>query len=272
MARRVFHLIAAVMLGAISFALAIPAAHADDLGNFLGQVNALRAAHGLAPLTVDPTLDNDAQAWTEHIASTGVLEDDPQLAAQVGGGWTRLGENTAYGSAYDLLFNALVNSPPHLANMLGTYTLTGVGEVVTSQFTWVTEIFEEPSSAAPLAPVAPVVQPVSSAKVVAPVHHTVATTPAPPRTTTTAPAPTTTTVAPTTTSTTSPPPPTVPTTNRSAAAPTTAPTHAARADLALTAHEAPGGSLRDLILGCSMAMMLTIAGVGWLIARSLHRR
>ncbi len=127
MVRRVLQFIAVVILATIPLALAVTPARADDISDFLGQVNALRADHGLPALTTSVTLTSDAQAWSQQMASSGVFEDDPNLAAQVGGGWSRLGENTAYGTYFDSLFNALVHSPPHLANMLGSYSLTGIG-------------------------------------------------------------------------------------------------------------------------------------------------
>ena len=283
MFRRVFQLLIAVMIAAISFASAITPARADDLGGFLLQVNALRALHGLGGLTVSPTLNSDAQSWTAHMASTGVLLDDPALASQVGGGWSLLGENTAYGSTFSLLFNALVNSAPHLANMLGNYTLTGFGEMTSGNLTWMTEIFEQPRSGSTPAPVVttpaarPAAAPAAIAKVVVPVHRAVPTTsaadPAPAPVTTITPATTSTTVAPPTTSTNAAPPPSVPSTVRQPAA-ASAPTVAATrvTPIALSAHEAPSNSFTTLLLAISLVMLFTVAGTGWLVARALRKR
>ena len=284
MFRRVFQLLIAVMIAAISFASAITPARADDLGGFLLQVNALRALHGLGGLTVSPTLNSDAQSWTAHMASTGVLLDDPALASQVGGGWSLLGENTAYGSTFSLLFNALVNSAPHLANMLGNYTLTGFGEMTSGNLTWMTEIFEQPRSGSTTpAPVVttpaarPAAAPAAIAKVVVPVHRAVPTTsaadPAPAPVTTITPATTSTTVAPPTTSTNAAPPPSVPSTVRQPAA-ASAPTVAATrvTPIALSAHEAPSNSFTTLLLAISLVMLFTVAGTGWLVARALRKR
>jgi len=258
----------------LSFAFTAPA-RADDLSNFLAQVNALRADHGLAALSIDPTLTANAQAWSNHLASTGVLMDDPNLASQASGSWHALGENTAYGSSFGLLFNALVQSPPHLANMIGNYTLTGVAETVTPQFVWLTEIFELPSASAPVpapapapAPttVAPIHNSASQAPVPAPPPATVATVPrtvpAPVVTTpTTQPPAPTTTVAPTTTTT---PAPTT-TTVTPAAATTFA--GATPVPVALASRDRSGSTSNALVLVAALVGIAAITGSCWVVAR-----
>jgi hypothetical protein len=282
MVRRVLQFIAVVILATIPLALAVTPARADDISDFLGQVNALRADHGLPALTTSVTLTSDAQAWSQQMASSGVFEDDPNLAAQVGGGWSRLGENTAEGTSFDLLFSALVNSPPHLANMLGSYTLTGVGEVVTTDGTWLTEIFEAPSgvksipnpvTTVPSTPRAPstLATPARSAVRVATSAPRAATT-----ATTTAPAPAA-TVVPTTIAaptTTSPPSTSIPVSVRGAAgrASTSTVTRAPAAAVVLSGHDTPGVVVPDWALWISVAAIAMIAGGGWLAGRVQRRR
>jgi hypothetical protein len=282
MVRRVLQFIAVVIMATIPFAFAVTPARADDISNFLGQVNALRAVHGLAALTTSVGLTNDAQQWTQQMASSGVFEDDPNLAAQVGGGWSRLGENTAEGTDFGLLFNALVNSPPHLANMLGAYSLTGVGEVVTPEGTWLTEIFEAPSGVksipTPVVTVPTTSRPPATTRAPTPAKSAarVATRPTGAATTaTTAPATTvvpTTVAAPTTTSTSAPASPaSVPVSVRGAAAPTSTISPAPIAAV-LSGHETPGVALRDWALWVSVAAIAMIVGGGWLAGRVLRRR
>jgi len=271
MVRRVVQLIVALLMAAIPCMLVAAPARADDLSDFLGQVNALRLLHGLSPLTTDPTLTSLAQTWSEHMASTGVLLDDPNLASEVSGGWAQLGENTAYGSSFDLLFNALLNSAPHLANMLGPYSLTGVAEVVTSGgLTWLTEVFEEPRASTPT-PVAaaPPVARAPVVRVVAPAPSPVASTVPAPRPVITAPP---TTAAPATTSTTVvAPPASAPTTATAAgAAPPataaqTASAGATPADVALSAHDTPESPVSYWVLALSMVAIISIAGAGGLV-------
>jgi Cysteine-rich secretory protein family len=284
MVRRVLQFIAVVIMATIPLALAVTPARADDISDFLGQVNALRADHGLPALTTSATLTSDAQAWTRQMASSGVFEDDPNLAAQVGGGWSRLGENTAEGTSFDLLFNALVNSPPHLANMLGSYTLTGVGEVVTTGGVWLTEIFEAPSGVksipTPVTTVPTISRPPSTTKAATPAKSAVRVATSPPRAaaTTTAPASATTVVpttiaAPSTTTSTPPPSPSIPVAVGAAGGQprTSTITPSPVGAVVLSGHETPGVALRDWVLWISVAAIAMIAGAGWLAGRVLRR-
>jgi hypothetical protein len=285
MVRRVLQFVAVVIMATIPFVFAVTPARADDISGFLGQVNALRAAHGLAALTTSATLTSDAQAWSQQMASSGVFEDDPNLTAQVGGGWSRLGENTAEGTYFSLLFNALENSPPHLANMLGTYTLTGVGEVVTTDGTWLTEIFETPSGVksipTPVITVPTTSRPPSTTKAATPTKSAVRVATSPPRVattaTTTAPATTvvpTTIAAPTTSTSVPPPSPSIPASVRGASglAPTSTITPVPVGAVVLSGHETPVVVLRGWALGLAVAAIAMIVGAGWFAGRVLRRR
>ncbi|MGH9125824.1 MAG: CAP domain-containing protein [Acidimicrobiales bacterium] len=270
--------VTAFFIAAISLSFAFTApAHADDLSNFLAQVNGLRADHGLAALTVDPTLTANAQAWSNHLASTGVLMDDPNLASQASGSWHALGENTAYGSSFGLLFNALVQSPPHLANMLGDYTMTGVAETITPQFAWLTEIFEMPASAAPVAATPPTTAaPIrnSASQVQVPTPQPAATVPTVPPTvpapvvttpTTQPPAPTT-TVAPTTTTVAPPTSTTVP----APAAVTSG--RVVPVPVALASHDRSGSTANALVLVAALVGIAAITGSCCVVARHRLKR
>jgi hypothetical protein len=97
------------------------------------------------------------------MAGAGALSHNPSLASQVAGGWTKLGENVGEGGGITAIFNALVNSPPHLANMLDpSYNLTGIGVAVGNGGSlWITEDFEgRPGVSSP--PPAPVPAPMPS--------------------------------------------------------------------------------------------------------------
>lgn len=273
MLRKVLQLVTSFFVVAISFAFAFTGtARADDLSNFLAQVNALRADHGLAALAVDPTLTANAQAWSNHLASTGVLMDDPNLASQGSGRWSALGENTAYGSSFGLLFNALVQSPPHLENMLGNYTMTGVAETVTSQFVWLTEIFEQPAASAPVvtAPpttVAPIRNSAASAQVstpqpVATVATVPPTVPAPVVTTPTTQPPPPTTVAPTTTTTVTPP-----TSTTVTPPPPTTVGSLVPVPVALASRDRSGSSTNALVLIGALVGIAAITGSCCVVAR-----
>lgn len=93
----------------------------------LRQTNLLRETHALPPLRPMDGLDRVAQRWTEHMASTGAFDHNPEFAAQYPDGWTNAGENIAYGYAVDRVVDAWAQSPGHRANMLGGFTHLGIG-------------------------------------------------------------------------------------------------------------------------------------------------
>jgi hypothetical protein len=143
------------LIAAAVFALAIGGfvspAGADSAGTLLGLVNAVRASHGVASLAADPALTRAAQAWSVHMAATNSLSHNPNLASQIAGGWTKLGENVGAGGSVPVVFNAFVNSAFHFGNIVDpTYNLTGIGVAVGANGTlWITEDFEGTGGAVP---------------------------------------------------------------------------------------------------------------------------
>lgn len=115
----------------------VVASAGDERGSLAAMVNDLRGQNGLAALSRDGTLDQVAQSWAEHMASTQVLQHNPNYDSQIGGGWSRSGENIvrntgaaswSSGKITSWMFNWWQNSAPHRANMLNTaYTHVGVG-------------------------------------------------------------------------------------------------------------------------------------------------
>src|SRR5690349_19293875 len=96
---------------------------------FLTLLNQERVNAGLAPLVRDSGLDAVAQAWSGHMASTGVLAHRTNLAeaiASVEPQWRRGGENVGVGGDVPSLHRAFMNSPGHRANVLGPYDRVGV--------------------------------------------------------------------------------------------------------------------------------------------------
>ena len=108
---------------------------------FLSLVNNARANAGLVPLTFDGELlaASDAHStWmdaTDTFSHIGVNGSDPgQRMTAAGYGWSGYGENVAYVSgpatqaAVDQLFQNLMNSPPHRANILNSsFQEIGIG-------------------------------------------------------------------------------------------------------------------------------------------------
>ena len=103
-----------------------------------------RANHGKSSLSADFTAADKAQAWSQHMASTGVLE-------HTGGGWTidpsglsgwcSLGENVGAGPSISSVHQAFLASSGHRANMLGNFDRVGTGVHKQGSTYWVTEIY-----------------------------------------------------------------------------------------------------------------------------------
>lgn len=108
------------------------------------KVNAYRADAGLPALVASRTLDGEAQSWSAHMSGERDFNHDPSMSARLRAGvdgaqLSGVGENIAYairGDAAtgktpeqiaDSLFAQWKDSPAHNRNMLGAYTVTGVG-------------------------------------------------------------------------------------------------------------------------------------------------
>jgi cysteine-rich secretory family protein len=151
------HRTAWLVAPALSLMLAVPAAMlamtaparaatAPATGaQFMSLMNSDRAGAGLAGLSEDPSLDAIAQNWSNNLARQGSLSHNPNLASQLPANWVSYGENVGMGQNAPQLEQAFMGSPEHRANILGTYTLAGVGVVTTSNGTvWVTVDFMLP--------------------------------------------------------------------------------------------------------------------------------
>lgn len=168
---------------------------------FVAQVNAVRAQAGLPPLQVHGQLTSVARAWADHQASASAISHNPNLAGQVAGGWSLVGENVGTGPEVGGIMTAFVNSPSHYRNIVEPrFDYIGVGVTWgTDGRMYTTHVFMDLEAAPAPAPApAPAAQPAPSS---------------------TAPAPATTAPAPTTTTTTAPPPPPPPTPPPASAAP-----------------------------------------------------
>lgn len=120
-------------------------AHADEPSTFLASVNGLRASVGAPALVVNSGLASVAQQWADNMASTGVLAHNPDLSTEVPTGWTAIGENIGDGYSLTAVYNALVASPPHYANMVDTaFNDTGIGVTTDGRGqVWVVEDFAD---------------------------------------------------------------------------------------------------------------------------------
>ena len=123
--------------------------HAAEELSFVTKINEHRADRNLAPLTVNLQLTGVARKWSDNMAAAGGISHNPQLANQVEGDWTRLGENVGYSSRTETsgeefvrrLDAAFMASPGHKANVVGDYNQVGVGVRMTGHTMWVTVQF-----------------------------------------------------------------------------------------------------------------------------------
>jgi uncharacterized protein YkwD len=115
-----------------SGALASTATSAE--AHLLGAVNATRAAHGLRPVALDPTLARAARAHSTEMLQTGAFSHGDfrgrMLQFHVHGSFT--GENLAWGSgSYARTATVIaewLRSPAHRANLLRPgFTRIGIG-------------------------------------------------------------------------------------------------------------------------------------------------
>ena len=131
--------------GTVDWRLADEGSQARVVERLLVQkVNAYRADAGLPALVASRTLDGEAQSWSAHMAVARDFNHDPSMSARLRAGvdgaqLSGVGENIAYairGDAAtgktpeqiaDSLFAQWKDSPAHNRNMLGAYTVTGVG-------------------------------------------------------------------------------------------------------------------------------------------------
>jgi hypothetical protein len=103
------------------------AADAALAGQFVSQVNGDRAQAGLPALTADPTVTSVAQQWADVLLQQGSLSHNPNLGSQLPQDWVRYGENVGMGPSVPSLEQAFMASPEHRANILGDYSMVGIG-------------------------------------------------------------------------------------------------------------------------------------------------
>jgi hypothetical protein len=137
-----------VRLGLLSLVLALvvvgkasPAAADLEAEYTLVQlINGERKARGLPSLAIYWDLVDDAQAHAGRMASAGAIFHNSGLAATTSG-WYTLAENVGAGEAMVLVQDAFVDSPSHLANVLGDFNYVGVGVAASGSRMYIDVIF-----------------------------------------------------------------------------------------------------------------------------------
>jgi uncharacterized protein YkwD len=95
---------------------------------FIGAINAIRAAHGAQPLQVYGELTGIARGWSDQMVANGGISHNPDFSGEVTAYWMKLGENVGVGGDVTSLMNAFVNSPAHYRNIVDPeFNYIGVG-------------------------------------------------------------------------------------------------------------------------------------------------
>jgi hypothetical protein len=131
--------------------------HAAEENAFVAKINAERVRSRLEGLTVNLQLTGVARGWSDEMARAGRISHNPQVAAQVDGDWTRLGENVGFSTnsaaspaeLVDRLHAAFMDSPGHRANVMGDFNQVGVGVRMTGATMWVTVNFSKAETVVP---------------------------------------------------------------------------------------------------------------------------
>lgn len=126
----------AVLLGVLFLPSAMGAAAAEvdteaaELA-FVDEINAVRVAKGLKPLTIHPELVDVARGWASKMSAADEISHNPRLADAVRADWQKLGENVGVGTTVERLHAAFVASPLHYKNIVDpAFTHIGVGVVL----------------------------------------------------------------------------------------------------------------------------------------------
>ena len=126
----------------------LPFDTADPIAKELfSSTNADRAANALDPLAWNDQLGGLAQSWSDHMATTGQLvhqDLDGLRQTPAYSGFSDLKENILSGACTFTAAQieaAFMASAPHKANILGNFTVMGIGVKCDATHLWVTVIF-----------------------------------------------------------------------------------------------------------------------------------
>ena len=133
----------AVGLGAVCL-LALAGCWSAPQGSDLDLINAYRQSRGASRLSGDQAAMDKAQAWSRHMAQTGVLEHTgggTKVDTSGVTGWCSYYENVGYGSSVAAVHAAFLASDVHRTNMLSASHRVGTGVYQQGSNVWVTEIY-----------------------------------------------------------------------------------------------------------------------------------
>ncbi len=94
----------------------------------IGRINVLRAAAGVGAVAPDAAALKFACDWSRHLSDTDTFSHSPSTSRDAAVGGCGSGENIAYSSGDDDLFQLWIDSPPHYQNMVfPRYTHAAIG-------------------------------------------------------------------------------------------------------------------------------------------------
>jgi len=134
----------AVAALAVGGALVLAGCLSPPQTNDINLVNAFRKTQRSSVLTADIAASSKAQAWSQHMAGTQVLEHTgggTKVDTRGVTGWCGYYENVGYGSSVEDVHSRFLASPPHRANMLSPSNRVGTGVYQSGNRVWVTEIY-----------------------------------------------------------------------------------------------------------------------------------
>ena len=134
---------AALLVSAVLVAAAPQSAQAATRPierRFASMINNARTTGALGALKVSDRLSEVARKHSNRMAAQDELYHS-DLQRLLGPGITAVGENVGYGGSLDELLAAFLASPPHAANIMGSYQKTGVGIVRADGRIWITQLF-----------------------------------------------------------------------------------------------------------------------------------
>lgn len=138
--RRVLAALAVGLVGALALAGCLSSGQQQDMD----LVNSYRRASGAPAVTADNAAMAKAQAWSEHMAATNVMEHTgggSKVDTRGVSGWCSYKENVGYGSSVAAVHAAFKNSTTHRSNMLSASHRIGTGVYQKGSRVWVTEIY-----------------------------------------------------------------------------------------------------------------------------------
>ncbi|ETN12621.1 hypothetical protein PPTG_08719 [Phytophthora nicotianae INRA-310] len=120
------------------------AAYGDYAPAMLAAVNKQRATKGLSPLCLNKKLHSAAQRHSDDMAAKDYMAHDgsdgstmSERITQAGYDWSAVAENVAAGQVdVDAVMVAWINSPEHLENIMGDYTMFAPGYAFNKEGTY----------------------------------------------------------------------------------------------------------------------------------------